>query len=228
VLAACVALGLAVASKLTVAVPAGMYLVFLTARAEAPRARLRALAAAAALGGVLVLAYLPFWRGPETLRIPFDFLAQRAPSNTLAELLFHGLRQVVDRPRALLIVGAASSVTSVLVLVAGAALAWRARELRELVSAAAMISLLMVTLTGTVFHPWYLLPCLVLSVELRDPTWRRWLLLASTLSLLVDGAVLFAWGTLQREVFTALTLLLACGLWLCRLGPRLAALPSRS
>jgi len=39
--------------------------------------------------------------------------------------------------------------------------------------------------------------------------------------------VLFGWGTLQREVFTALTLLLACGLWLYRLGPRLAALPGR-
>ena len=228
VLSASLVLGLAVASKLTVAVPAGMYLVFLATRAGDRRAQLRgSLSAAAAMAGALVLAYLPFWRGLETLLIPFQFLAQRAPSNTLAELVFHGLRQMTARPTALLIVGTAGSVLSALVFVAGAALAWRARELGELVSAAAKLSLLMVTLVGTVFHPWYLLPCLVLAVELRDPTWRRWLLLASSASLLVDGAVLFAWGTLQREIFTALTLLLACALWLHRLRPRLADLYGR-
>ncbi len=87
-------LGAAVASKLNAALPAGMYLAYVAGRPGTVPARLRRLAAAAiALGLVVALAYLPFWRGLDTLRVPLAFLAGRRPTNSLAEIAF-----VVMRP----------------------------------------------------------------------------------------------------------------------------------
>ena len=84
----------------------------------------------------------------------------------------------------------------------GAVLAFRAPGVPALAGAMAGVSLLATTLAAPVFHPWYLIPSLVLSVELRDPAWRDWLLRFGTLSLLADGSVLLAYGSTARAVYT--------------------------
>jgi hypothetical protein len=88
----------------------------------------------------------------------------------------------------------------------------------------AAVSLLAMTLAAPVFHAWYLIPALVLSVELRDPAWRAWLLGFSALSVLADGSVLFAYGSSSRAVYTALTVPLVAAASLYGIGPRLRAL----
>ena len=76
-------LGAAVASKLTAALPAGMYLAYLAGRPGPWPARLgRVAAATSTLGLVVVLAYWPFWSGLDTLRVPLAFLAERRPTNS--------------------------------------------------------------------------------------------------------------------------------------------------
>ena len=69
----------------------------------------------------------------------------------------------------------------------------------------AAVSLLAMTLAAPVFHAWYPIPALVLSVELRDPAWQAWLLRFGALSVLADGSVLFAYGSSSRAVYTALS-----------------------
>ena len=59
--------------------------------------------------------------------------------------------------------------------------------------------------------PWYLIPCLVLSVELRDAVWQAWLLRFGTLSLLADGSLLFAYGSSSRAAYTAVSVPLVAG-----------------
>ena len=80
------------------------------------------------------------------------------------------------------------------------------------------------TLAAPVFHAWYLVPCLVLSVELRDPAWRDWLLSFGVLSLLADGSVLLAYGSLPRAVYTVLAVALVAGASLLGIRPRLRSL----
>jgi hypothetical protein len=102
-------LGAAVASKLTAALPAGMYIAYLAGRPGPWAARLgRAAAAASALGLVVVLAYWPFWSGLDTLRVPLAFLAERRPTNSLGEVAFVALKPILGsaalpapQPRAL-------------------------------------------------------------------------------------------------------------------------------
>lgn len=103
----------------------------------------------------------------------------------------------------------------------GAAVAWRAKDVASLAGSMAAVSLLAATLAAPVFHPWYLIPCIVLSVELRDPAWQSWLLRFGALSVLVDGSVLFAHGSSSRAVYTALTVPLVAGASLYGIGPRL-------
>ena len=83
------------------------------------------------------------------------------------------------------------------------------------------VSLIATTLAAPVFHPWYLIPCLVLSVELRDAAWQTWLLRFGTLSLLADGSLLFAYGSSLRAVYTAVSVPLVAGASLFGIGPRL-------
>ena len=95
VLLASALLGAAVASKLSAVLPALMYLAYLAGRpgpacAAGPRGRGRG-----ALGLVVVLAYEPVWSGLETLRVPLTFLAERRPTNSLAEVVFVAMRPVL-------------------------------------------------------------------------------------------------------------------------------------
>ena len=91
----------------------------------------------------------------------------------------------------------------------------------------AAVSLLATTLAAPVFHPWYLIPFLVLSVELRDPAWQAWLLRFGTLSLLADGSVLFAYGSSSRAVYSALSVPVVVAASLYAIGPRLRHLFAR-
>lgn len=222
-------LGCAMASKLTAALPAGLFLAYLAGRPgpRAERARNVALAVLA-LALVLVLAYLPFWRGLETLRVPLEFLARRRPTNGLLEVAFVGLRPFVGTAAATSALSALSTLLTAGLALLGAALAWRAPDFPALVGVMARICLLATTLAATAFHAWYLIPCLVLSVEMRDPVWRGWLLRFGALSLLTDGAVLFAHGSIAREGYTvlAVAVVVAASLW--RLRARLARLSAAS
>ncbi len=169
-------LGMAAAAKLTAALPALMYLAYVAGRPGSPGERLRrAGLAAAACALAVALAYLPFWRGLDTLRVPLEFLAARRPTNALAEVLFLGLRPLLGRAQATAALASLGTVVTGALAVLGMALAWRAPAVPTLAGAMARVWLLATTLASPVFHPWYLIPCLVLSVELRDPVWLGWL-----------------------------------------------------
>ena len=196
-------LGAAVASKLTAALPAGMYLAYLAGRPGTVPARLGRLATATvALGLVVALAYAPFWSGPETLRVPLAFLAGRRPTNSLAEIAFVALRPVLGSAAATAALSSLGTILTGGLALLGAGLAWRAPDVPRLAGAMAGVSLFATTLAAPVFHPWYLIPCLVLSVELRDPAWQGWLLRFGALCLLADGSVLLAYGSTARAVYT--------------------------
>ena len=99
-------------------------------------------------------------------------------------------------------------------------MAFRAPGFSALAGAMAGVSLFATTLAAPVFHPWYLIPCLVLSVELRDPVWQGWLPRFGTVSLLADGSVLLAYGSLPRAVYTVLAVALVAGASLLGIRPR--------
>ena len=228
ILVACALLGAAVAAKLTAALPAFMYLAHLAGRPGSLPARLaRAAAGASALGLVVVLAYSPFWSGTETLSVPLAFLAERTPTNSLAEIAFVALRPFLGQGAATTVLASLGALLTGGLALLGAALAWRAKDVASLAGSMAAVSLLAATLAAPVFHPWYLIPCIVLSVELRDPAWQAWLLRFGTLSVLVDGSVLFAHGSNSRAVYTALTVPLVAGASLYGIGPRLRYLLTR-
>jgi hypothetical protein len=86
------------------------------------------------------------------------------------------------------------------------------------------VSLLATTLAAPVFHPWYLIPCLVLSVELRDPAWRDWLPRFGAVSLLADGTVLLAYGSTARAVYSAFAVVVVVGASLYGIRTRLRRL----
>jgi hypothetical protein len=224
---AAIALGLAVASKMTALVPAGMYFVFLLAR---PGRRPLARVVGALLAGVLFAAtlfgcYRPFWTSAWTLRMPLAFLASRWPTNSIFELLFHGA-QWAGFPYKLLagpLSAASGALTGVLALL-GIVAAWRAQTFPELVSAAAKVFLLTMTLTSAVFHPWYLLPCLVLAVELRGRAWRRWFLFVSSAVLFLDASCLLPMESLSHGLYRAASLGLVLVITFGRIGPRLAGM----
>ena len=218
-------LGAAVASKLTAALPAGMYLAYLAGRPGPWPARLgRVAAAAAALGLVVGLAYWPFWTGLDTLRVPLAFLAERRPTNTLAEIAFVAMKPMLGSAAATAALSSLGTLLTAGLAVLGAALAWRAPGVPALAGAMAGVSLLATTLAAPVFHPWYLIPCLVLSVELRDPAWRDWLLRFGTVSLLADGSLLLAYGSTARGVYSVLAVALVAGASLHGIRPRLRRL----
>lgn len=218
-------LGAAVASKLTAALPAGMYLAYLAGRPGPWPARLgRVAAATGTLGLVVVFAYGPFWSGLDTLRVPLAFLAERRPTNSLGEIAFVALKPILGSAAATAALSSLGTLLTAGLAVLGAALAWRAPGLPALAGAMAGVSLLATTLAAPVFHPWYLIPCLVLSVELRDPAWRDWLLRFGTLSLLADGTVLLSYGSTVRAAYSTLAVLVVVAASLHGLRPRVRRL----
>ncbi len=218
-------LGAAVASKLTAALPAGMYLAYLAGRPGPWPARLgRVAAAAGALALVVALAYRPFWTGLDTLRVPLAFLAERRPTNTLAEIAFVAMKPMLGSAAATAALSFLGTLLTAGLALLGAALAYRAPGLPALAGAMAGVTLLATTLAAPVFHAWYLIPCLVLSVELRDPAWRDWLLRFGTLSLLADGTVLLAFGSTARAVYSALAVVVVVAASLHGIRPRLRCL----
>ena len=88
----------------------------------------------------------------------------------------------------------------------------------------AAVSFLATTLAAPVFHPWYLIPCLVLSVELRDPVWQACLLRFGPVSLLADGSVLLAYGSTPRAVYGILAVAVVAMASLHGIRPRLRRL----
>lgn len=64
-------------------------------------------------------------------------------------------------------------------------------------------------------------PLIVLSLELRDPAWQAWQLRFGTLSVLADGSVLFAYGSLSCAVFTSLSVPLVAAASVYGIVPRL-------
>lgn len=226
VVVASAALGLAVASKLPVGLPAGMYVVFLAGRRDLPVARRLGDAglAAGTIGGMVVLAYLPVWDGPGTLLGPLAFLGTREPTNTLMEPFYIVATLLgADRARTISLLSTIGFGLVLAVTAVGAVLAWQATGIRELAGRAAMILLVILTLASPVFHPWYLMSCLVLAMEIHDPAWRRWLLAATTLVIAVSGTALLPLGSIQRITFTVATGAVACGVWLLGVRGRLSA-----
>lgn len=218
-------LGAAVASKLTAALPAGMYLAYLAGRPGPWPARVgRFAVATSALGLVVGLAYWPFWSGLDTLRVPLAFLAERRPTNTLAEVAFVAMKPMLGSSAATAALSFLGTLLTAGLALLGAVLAFRAPGVPALAGAMAGVSLLATTLAAPVFHPWYLVPCLVLSVELRDPGWRGWLLRFGTLSLLANGTVLLAYGSTARALYGALAVVVVVAASLHGLRPRLRRL----
>lgn len=225
--AASVAMGLALASKLTVALPAALYVVYLLGRGRWSALRRVATAAGAALvtGAVVVAAYWPVWRDAWTIRRPLRALGARWPFNTPAEALFQlGVGLGLPERGLLVPLNDACSALAVAIGLAAVVAAFRARRVRQLAAAAAAASFLAATLAAPVFHPWYLLPALVLAVELRGAAWRRWLLLAGWGTVLLDLPVLLPIGTVGHVSLRVLTLGMACFLAVWSLGSRLAPL----
>ena len=218
-------LGAAVASKLTAALPAGMYLAYLAGRPGPWPARLgRVAVAAGALALVVALAYGPFWSGLDTLRVPLAFLAERRPTNTLAEIAFVAMKPMLGSVAATAALSFLGTLLTAGLALLGAVLAFRAPGLPSLAGAMAGVSLIATTLAAPVFHPWYLIPSLVLSVELRHPAWRDWLLRFGTLSLLADGTVLLAYGSTARAVYGPLAVGVVVVASLQGIRPRLRSL----
>lgn len=174
-----------------------------------------------------MLAYGPFWNGLDTLRVPLAFLAGRRPTNSLAELAFVAIRPILGSAAATAALSALGTLLTAGFALLGAVLAWRAPGPSALAGAMAVVSLLATTLAAPVFHPWYLIPCLVLSVELRDTVWQAWLLRFGALSLLVDGSVLFAYGSAPRALYTVLAVGVVVAASLEGIRPRLSRVFAR-
>ena len=218
-------LGAAVASKLTAALPAGMYLAYLAGRPGPWPARLaRVAGGTSVLGLVVVLNYAPFWSGLDTLRVPLAFLAERRPTNTLAEVAYVVMKPILGSAAATAALSGLGTLLTAGLALLGAVLAFRAPGLSTLAGAMAGVSLLVTTLAAPVFHPWYLIPCLVLSVELRDPAWRDWLLRFGTVCLLADGSVLLAYGSTPRAVYSVFAVVAVVAAGLQGIRPRLRRL----
>ncbi len=223
---ASLALGAAAAAKLSALLLAGGFLAFLLARAVRERRGWPPfLVATAVLAATLIVIYLPFWDGAATLTRPLAYLAHRHPSNTLALPVWQALRATgIGMERALAAISPLQ--TALTACIGGVALvaAWRARSVPDLAAAMACSLALLVTLGTSVFQPWYLLPVLVLALEVESPAWRRWLVLALPLAPLLDGSVLLAPHGVARPVYMAITVTMACLVWLRELRPRLAEL----
>jgi hypothetical protein len=223
---AALALGAAVAAKLTALLLAACYVVYLLAQAARQR---REWHVPLLVAGVMALTvgalYGPFWDGGQTFARPLAYLAHRRPSNTLALPVWQALRALgLSADSAL---AAVSPVQGVLTLAVGCVAfvaSLRARSIPALAASMAGCLALLATLGTSVFQPWYLLPALVLAVEVEGPAWRRWLVLVAPLAPLLDGSALLAPRETARAVYTAITVAAACVAWLLWLRLRLGEL----
>ncbi len=226
-LPAAVAMGLAVASKLTIALPATMWVLYLLARPALPLGR--RLAGVIAVGSIMLaaaaLAFLPMWDGLDTILKPLAFLPTREPTNSLFEPLYIGAKLMgADRARVIAGLGPVSAALLFAFALLATWVSVRARDFRDFVAGAAMVLLLVLTVAQPVFHPWYLLPGLVLAIEIRVAVWMRWLLPATTLVIAVDGTGLLPLGSGWRIAYTVATSGLACVVFLLGIRGRLRSL----
>jgi hypothetical protein len=206
------ALGLAVASKLTALVIAGMYLVHLLGRGGSAWTRVRACAiATAGLVAGVVPFYAMVWDGPWTLQRPLLALGWRWPTHTFYELVFHVLQALGARTRDVLPqVNRVASLATLAVAVLGIVVAARSRTVERLAAVAFGVFVLSVTLAAPVYHAWYLVPCVPLALELKDEAWRRWFLANASGTLLLGGSCLFEWGGLPHDLYRIATVSLVC------------------
>ena len=220
------ALGAAVAAKLTAALLAAGYVVYLVGRALRRRREWHLpLLAAGVMALTLGALYVPFWDGGQALARPLAYLAQRRPSNTLALVVWQALRALgMPAERALATISPVQGLLTLAVGCLALVASLRARSIPALAASMAGSLVLLATLGTSVFQPWYLLPALVLAADVDGPAWQRWLLLVAPLSPLLDGSVLFAPRGTGRAVYTAVTVAVACGAWLLWLRPRLGEL----
>jgi hypothetical protein len=225
------ALGLAVASKLTALVVVGMYLVHLLVRggptwsARLGRTALAFVSFLAAAG----LCYAFVWHGVWTFKVPLKALGYRSPTHTFFEVAYqvletqgYRLRQV--RPA----MNAITAGLTACVAVVGIYAAVRSRTLPDLAARACGILVLSLTLAGSVYHSWYLVACVPLALELRDPSWRRWFLVSSSAVVVLGGSCLFDWGGLHHDLYRVPTVTLACVLSVWLLPSRFRAVAGTS
>ena len=181
--------------------------------------------AALVMALVLGAIYRPFWDGGQALARPLAYLAVRHPSNTLTLLIWQTLRALgMSAERAHAAVSPVQGLLTGAVACVALVAALRARSIPALAAAMAGSLSLLATLGTSVFQPWYLLPALVLAVDVDSPAWQRWLLLVAPLSPLLDGSVLLAPHGTGRAVYVALTVATACVAWVILLRPRLGEL----
>jgi hypothetical protein len=226
VLLAGAALGLAVAAKLTALVVAGMYLVYLLAGAG-PSLRVRLGRTVLAGTGLLVAAgacYAPVWHQHWTFVVPLKALGYRGPTHTFFEVAYQALQPFGYRLRD--VRPAMNAITSGLtfgVAVLGIYAAARSRTVPELAERAFGILVLSLTLAGSVYHSWYLVACVPLALEVRDPTWRRWLLVNASAVVVLGGSCFFEWGGLAHDLYRIPTITLACVMSVWMIAGRLRA-----
>ena len=221
------ALGLAIASKLTALVVAGMYLVYLLAEnGYAPGRRLlRATLAGLAMLAAIVPFYALVWHGHWTFVVPLRALGIRWPTHTFFEVVFQALLVDGVKPAPMLaVVNRTATGLTAVVAVIGIVAAARSRSVGELAGRVCAVFILSVTLGTPVFHAWYLVPALPLALEVRDAAWRRWILVAASWSVLLGGSCLFPWYGLAHDMYRVGTVTFACVVSVWMLRGRLAFL----
>jgi uncharacterized membrane protein len=201
-------IGLALASKLTALLPCIMYVIYLMHRSGL----FRGLLVAFIIFATVVLSYIPVWNGIDTLKIPFNTMVHSNITNTLFEILqtisvklFKFDESYVNQYLHYM-----STVLKVSVVFLGIYEAIKAVTFQDVVNAMAKVYLLLTLVATQFYHPWYLLPCLVLALKLRENLWKKWFIVVSTLGILLDGSVILARGSIERQIYSAATVTLQC------------------
>jgi len=201
-------IGLALASKLTALLPCIMYVIYLMRRSGL----FKGLIAAFTISTTVVLSYIPVWNGIDTLSIPFNTMVHSNITNTLFEILqtifvklFKFEESYVNQ-----YLGYTSTILKVAVILLGIYEAIKAITFQDVVNAMAKVYLLLTLVATQFYHPWYLLPCLVLALKLRENLWKKWFIVVSTISILLDGSVILARGSIERQIYSAATVTMQC------------------
>ncbi len=194
--------GLALASKLTSLVPGIMFVLYLMRRVSF----LKGVSAGFTILIIVVLMYVPVWNGIETLTIPFNALAHGDMTNSLWQV-FYNIAKIFKAEQSNIIHNLfyIRMISGVTIALAGAYLSLRSLTFQDLLGAMVKIYVLISMVALPFYHPWYLLPCLILALELREPIWQKWFLVVSTTGILLDGSVLLAKGSFERNVYVAIT-----------------------
>jgi hypothetical protein len=207
-----------------------MYVLYLATRSGGPPGRrlLRASLAAVVVAAVAGVAYGLAWGDLGRVMHHFAGFGAREPTNSLYEPIYIVARLLGgDRDATIAVLANAGTLGLLLSVIAGSLLAVRARDVAALAGSASIVLMLLFTLGSPVFHPWYLMPCLVLAVELRDATWLRWMRFATTLPIGVDCTGLLPLGSASRISYTVVTSATACVVWLTALRARIVHSASR-